>query len=187
MADLTKEQIEKYLAGNPLCAGTDIPCDGHTCGECVRYEKREFRKDGYHCTIKDYDINIDGNAPACKHYWDRDICETIKDIHEQLQEEARLKRWAENESKPPVKLPIVFDGYGMIPECPNCGEMPYSTEQCYFCGIRFKQTDEVKEYATPILVDMKCPICGEVGNANKSRYNGHRHFKCEKCGCVMME
>lgn len=27
------------------------------------------------------------------------------------------------------------------PECPHCGEMPYSTERCVFCGQRFTQED----------------------------------------------
>lgn len=27
------------------------------------------------------------------------------------------------------------------PECPHCGEMPYSTERCVFCGQRFAQED----------------------------------------------
>jgi hypothetical protein len=26
---------------------------------------------------------------------------------------------------------------GLWPECPRCGEMPYSEEQCQFCGQRF--------------------------------------------------
>lgn len=27
------------------------------------------------------------------------------------------------------------------PECPHCGEMPYSTERCVFCGQRFTQEE----------------------------------------------
>lgn len=31
------------------------------------------------------------------------------------------------------------------PVCPHCGEMPYSYEQCVFCGQRFVQDDNTKE------------------------------------------
>lgn len=33
-------------------------------------------------------------------------------------------------------------GY-LEPECPNCGEVPYSESVCYFCGQRF--TDEAQD------------------------------------------
>ena len=33
------------------------------------------------------------------------------------------------------------------PECPYCGEMPYSLEQCQFCGQRFIQEDEQDDAA----------------------------------------
>lgn len=45
------------------------------------------------------------------------------------------------------------DGYGMIPECPICGEMPYSTEQCYWCGQRFVQDEEVEAQLTACDVE----------------------------------
>ena len=31
---------------------------------------------------------------------------------------------------------------GLWPECPRCGEMPYSETQCQFCGQRFTKEDE---------------------------------------------
>lgn len=34
------------------------------------------------------------------------------------------------------------------PVCPHCGEMPYSTDQCVFCGQRF------------IPVERRCRVCG---------------------------
>lgn len=34
-------------------------------------------------------------------------------------------------------------GEGLEPECPNCGEMPYSESVCYFCGQRF--TNEAQD------------------------------------------
>lgn len=48
-----------------------------------------------------------------------------------------------NGRKPLVKLRWVpqfngmTDGFQPAPECPACGEMPYSTERCVFCGQRF--------------------------------------------------
>ena len=31
------------------------------------------------------------------------------------------------------------------PECPYCGEMPYSTKRCVFCGQRFIQDEAIAE------------------------------------------
>lgn len=44
----------------------------------------------------------------------------------------------------PLKYKDYFDGMrdiiipGAEPECPRCGEMPYSYEQCVFCGQKFE-------------------------------------------------
>lgn len=47
------------------------------------------------------------------------------------------------------------------PECPHCGEMPYSTDRCVFCGQRFIQDEAVAEYnKPPEKVVMNCPMCG---------------------------
>ena len=32
-----------------------------------------------------------------------------------------------------------------VPICPSCGEMPYSFNQCVFCGQRFIQTNSGRE------------------------------------------
>ena len=43
----------------------------------------------------------------------------------------------------PLKFQVYYDGmkdriiYGGEPECPRCGEMPYSYIQCVFCGQKF--------------------------------------------------
>lgn len=81
-----------------------------------------------------------------------------------------------------------FDG--TFPYCPSCGEMPYSTERCVFCGQKFIQDEIIAEYnKPPEKVTMNCPMCGGkntlVGARAKS--NGHFHGTCEKCGCVVME
>ena len=52
----------------------------------------------------------------------------------------------------PVPLEWIdsFDGMrdiiikGGDPKCPHCGEMPYSTEQCVFCGQRFVQDKKTR-------------------------------------------
>lgn len=83
--------------------------------------------------------------------------------------------------------PIVNDGYGMIPECPVCGEMPYSTEQCHWCGQRFLQDEEIKKYAEPKIQKGSCPNCGAPIDIHISSYNGHKHFHCDACKMTVME
>lgn len=77
-----------------------------------------------------------------------------------------------------------------VPICPHCGEMPYSTRQCVFCGQRFIQDEAVAEYnKPPEKVTRNCPHCGGEKTlvGSRSKINGHFHGKCEKCGCVIME
>ena len=51
----------------------------------------------------------------------------------------------------PLQFTDYFDGWGerIIPDyepvCPHCGEMPYSHEQCVFCGQRFVVENENKK------------------------------------------
>lgn len=76
------------------------------------------------------------------------------------------------------------------PKCPRCGEMPYSTKRCVFCGQRFIQDEAVAEYNKPLeKVVLDCPFCHGVKTlvGTKARSNGHFHGKCEKCGRVIME
>ncbi len=35
--------------------------------------------------------------------------------------------------------------------------------------------------------DDNCPNCKKPGTAYISRYNGHKHFRCEYCGMAFME
>jgi hypothetical protein len=68
-----------------------------------------------------------------------------------------LRRWIErkiiipiNSKKEPIALYWVDYYNGAIdmiipqgePQCPRCGEMPYNTEQCVFCGQRFIEEQE---------------------------------------------
>ena len=110
----------------------------------------------------------------------------MREIEAEIEAE-RKRKWAIYADKPPVKLPIVFDGYGNIPMCPVCHEMPYSTEQCHWCGQHFIQDEEITEYSKPKTEKGKCSNCGAEIEIGISRYNGHKHYHCNKCGMSMME
>lgn len=96
-----------------------------------------------------------------------------------------------NGKEPPQTLDWMeqIDG-GYIPVCPACGEVPYSTERCVFCGQRFVQDEKVKEFNEPMPEErMDCLICGGKGTmvGQRARTNGHFHGRCEKYGAVMVE
>lgn len=72
--------------------------------------------------------------------------------------------------------------------CPHCGEMPYSYEQCVFCGQRFLPSDDNPDRTVPkrsrrkdepiIFIDGICPECGgSCGNG------GWGPLRC-RCGWV---
>lgn len=54
----------------------------------------------------------------------------------------------ENGKAEPVQLRWTedYDG-GRVPECPSCGNMPYSLERCIFCGQRFLPDALTKEWS----------------------------------------
>lgn len=158
---------------------------GHTCQECVRFRQRP---DGVcKCTDihKPHPINPDD--AACKNYWDRKIHDAYEKAEFERHEAERLAAIEKGKLNPPVELPIVFDGYGEIPMCPNCNNPPYDMEQCQCCGQRFLPSKAIEEYSKPLTEEMLCFNCGAPVTAYKSRYNGHRNYSCAKCGCCMME
>lgn len=159
------------------------------CSGCVRFEERwgEKEKGTYHCCRQPYTIDKFPEDEACEEYWDRAEHEAEEKRKEEEIEAKRKEMWAIYADKPPVKLPVVFDGYGMIPECPVCHDMPYSTEQCHWCGQRFIQDDEIIEYSKPKQAERTCIVCGGRMIGIESKYNGHFHGKCENCGAVIME
>lgn len=159
------------------------------CAGCMRFEERwgKNERGTYHCWRQDYKIDKFPDDVACEEYWDRTEYEAEEKKREEEIETKRKKMWAIYADKPPIKLPIVFDGFGMIPECPICHDMPYSTEQCHWCGQRFIQDDEVKEYNKADEYEIKCPTCGGKIVGVRSKYNGHFHGQCKKCGIVIME
>lgn len=100
-----------------------------------------------------------------------------------------------DDDKPNGKNGPVFIGWessfgGTFPYCPSCGEMPYSTERCVFCGQRFIQNETIAEYnKPPETVTMDCPACKGKNTmvGARAKCNGHFHGTCEKCGCRIIE
>ena len=91
------------------------------CKGCVRFEPR-WQNDGtYHCCRQDYNIDKYPDDEACEQYWDRAEQEEEERKLAEETERKRKQMWAIYASKPPVKLSIVYDGYGNIPMCPACG------------------------------------------------------------------
>ena len=122
-----------------------------------------------------------------REFWNRERQKELDRLHEQDIEKRREELWAIYAKKEPVKLPIVFDGNGNIPMCPVCGEMPCSTEQCYWCGQRFIQDEDIEEYEKPLTKKGKCFNCGADVVIHISKYNGHKRFRCNNCGISVME
>ena len=71
-----------------------------------------------------------------------------------------------NGKKDPVEVRFENDYGMMMPYCPSCGEMAYSTERCVFCGQRFIKADKPKN---------KTEIIGATEREDGS-------YKCDKCG-----
>lgn len=97
-----------------------------------------------------------------------------------------------NGKNTPVTIEWEVDFYSnsKFPLCPSCGEMPYSTERCVFCGQKFIQDDEIAEYnKPPQTVRMDCIMCGGKNTlvGVRANCNGHFHGTCEKCGCRVVE
>lgn len=98
-----------------------------------------------------------------------------------------------NGKEDPVALEWEEDpmGRGMgFPRCPACGEMPYSTERCLFCGQRFIQDERTAEYNAPAKEEQRdCVVCGVKGTlrGTRAKSNGHFHGVCVVCGCRIME
>lgn len=162
------------------------------CGGCVRCRPKILdggKVTGFHCTKLPYDRDIHQEDKACTDYWDRAEDQRLKILHDKDVEERRQYLWSIYANREPIKLPISYDGFGYIPQCPICGEMPYSTTQCHWCGQRFIQDKEIEEYATPITGHMDCFSCGGKGTVEymQSKYNGHKRGHCTKCGTTFIE
>lgn len=90
----------------------------------------------------------------------------------------------------PVHIRWIDSYGGKYPECPACGEMPYSVERCFFCGQKFLPDDTAEEWSKPPEeTRMDCFACGGKSTmvGARSRVNGHFHGQCTACGCVVVE
>lgn len=114
----------------------------------MRCEKRDHGKEGYHCFMQNYNIDIRPTDRACIHWWNKEEHLRIEKANKEAEKNCGVFML----KKEPIKLPIVNDGYGMIPKCPVCGEMPYSTKQCHWCGQKFVQDEEVEEHFKPKII-----------------------------------
>lgn len=83
----------------------------------------------------------------------------------------------ENGKAEPVHIRWAEDYWsGRYPECPSCGNMPYSLERCVFCGQRFLPGALTEEWSKPPEeVRMDCPSCGGKSTmvGARARSNGH--------------
>lgn len=53
--------------------------------------------------------------------------------------------------------------------------------------IEIVKREEIAEYAKPLTKNGKCILCGADVVIHISKYNGHKNFHCDKCGCFVME
>lgn len=126
------------------------------------------------CAIKCHwhDFPCDGNL----------YCDTCE--HQPAAEDKK------NGKAEPVHIRWTQDYGGTFPECPSCGEMPYSLERCVSCGQRFLSDALVEEWSKPPEeARMDCFICGgkDTVAGTRARSNGHFHGQCTVCGCRVME
>ena len=127
------------------------------CSGCVRCEKRDRpNEQGYHCCMQNYKKDIFPTDKACIHWWDKEEHERIERLHQEDIENRRKELWDIYAKEEPIKLPLEYDGYGFIPKCPICGEIPYNTEQCHWCGQRFVLDKVMEEYEKPLKEKSKC-------------------------------
>lgn len=93
------------------------------------------------------------------HWHPEMICQNGKDCGECEHQPADDDK--KNGKAPPRHIVWDRGEYGTFPECPACGEMPYSYERCIFCGQKFlpdKTAEEMKKPAEEVRED--CPHCG---------------------------
>lgn len=155
-----------------------------------------------HCTGAYMESEITPNSRACRNWKHRAVWNAHLRLEDIKHNARRLfdicVRVPIGRLRKPVRLVWVDDYdvstdsiiHNAIPECPHCGEMPYSTKRCVFCGQRFIQDDRTAEFNKPPEKEkLDCPSCGGKGTliGTRAKINGHFHGKCEKCGCVIMQ
>ena len=98
-----------------------------------------------------------------------------------------------NGRKDPVPIRWENDYGMMMPYCPSCGEMAYSTERCVFCGQKLLPTEQPQKNEREIIGGyadkegiLRCDKCKGDELAVVSHEDGSNFFgwtyKCERCG-----
>lgn len=91
------------------------------------------------------------------------------------------------------ELPVQWekDDGREVPTCPSCGDWIFNTKRCELCGQKLKKDKKLEEWFTevPEIKHMDCFLCGgkDTYEYTESKYNGHKHGKCTKCGAVIVE
>ena len=168
------------------------------CKGCVRC-REDWRNPGhYRCSSLYGPKDIQPGRRACSEYWDREEEVRKEREKEERRERERKQAWEKNFNNPPKPCvwDDMFDGCtdtvrkGVIPTCPNCHEMLYETDRCYFCGQAIEQDEKLSKYAEPPKVEhMDCFSCGAKDGVEfvRSKVNGHKHGHCTVCGMSFME
>ena len=87
------------------------------CGGCMRCQPRKRKGEtGYRCTTQPYTKDISPEDKACVIYWDKEEERKYNALKTQDEENRRKELWNIYSKREPIKLPIVNDGYGIIPE-----------------------------------------------------------------------
>ena len=132
------------------------------CESCSRFDAREDDTGGWwnfhkkpkpgqtaHCWMNDYKIDWRADQLACEYWtarWWWNFLEYRRYVKYYMGRwwfEHVRKRVGGLRRPVPLRWVDYFDGMrdeivtAGEPQCPRCGEMPYSTIQCQFCGQRF--------------------------------------------------
>ena len=51
---------------------------------------------------------------------------------------------------------------------------------------KLEEQKEIVEYAKSLTKNGKCISCGADVVMHISKYNGHKRYHCDKCGCSVM-
>lgn len=98
-----------------------------------------------------------------------------------------------NGKNEPVKLRFQNDYGMMMPYCPSCGKMAYSTERCVFCGQKLLPTEPPQKNEREIIGGhadeegvLRCDECNGdelslVSHEDGANFFGYT-YKCRQCG-----
>lgn len=119
-------------------------CEG--CSNCVKREDNI----SYYCQMQRYDKNIFPNDKACIGYRDKIEENELERLRKQDVGKHRKELWAIYSKRKPAKIVVTRGMWGeYFARCPVCDEIPYSFNQCYWCGQRFENGEETKREIMP--------------------------------------